>query len=280
MSFQTVKEVSTKKNHVICPRCKEADGVIDHLMATKGVREYTWYCDNESCGCKYRFSLLDGKVLSVEDLGLSKHAPFVILSTNNSELEQAVYIVVKGNLIDIPVGTKDPLTNEEMNNKEYFYRQHTCPTNFVRTELVMQNLDTDPHGAFHFVDAIMPETLLEKYGAATDYDDPEKEGWDNYLTIWAKDVAEFEIATRDAVKGIQLKPTPQTELMELWIAAFGDNPERCRHLLRWVVALADSDNISQQEFLSSDYVITSCDKVSGILSCVEYRKDTLPTDEK
>lgn len=274
------QETKTVVNHVICPRCKKPDGTIDHLLPAAGVSSYTWYCDNENCGCKYNFSIEAGRVLSVTDLKISSHKPFVILSTNNSTLEEAVYIVVQGLLIDIPVGTEHPLTNEQMNNFEHFYRSHTCPTNFVRTELVMHDLDTDPHGVFHFVDAIMPDTLMEQYGEDADYESPEKEGWDNYLAAWARDVADFEIRTRDAVKGIYLKPKAVVEPMNDWIKEFGGNPERSRHLVRWVEALGSENNISLTGFAELEYVAISCDQETGRVNCVQHPRDVFLTDKQ
>lgn len=67
-----------------------------------------------------------------------------------------------------------PATMEELlQDKEYFYNEHTCPTNFLDVELICENGDTDPHGIFEFVDAVW---MTDEYLAAE-----EKGEKDEYL---------------------------------------------------------------------------------------------------
>ncbi len=43
-------------------------------------------------------------------------------------------------------------------DKRYYYEEHTCPTNFVRTAQVRTLLDlndTDPHGVFSYYDTVL-----------------------------------------------------------------------------------------------------------------------------
>jgi hypothetical protein len=44
----------------------------------------------------------------------------------------------------------------DIDNKRYFYEEHTCPTNYLGVEMVvdLNDGDTDPHGIFEFVGAI------------------------------------------------------------------------------------------------------------------------------
>jgi hypothetical protein len=37
---------------------------------------------------------------------------------------------------------------------EYFYNEHTCPTNYLGVEAVIAHGDDDPHGALEFVAAV------------------------------------------------------------------------------------------------------------------------------
>lgn len=41
---------------------------------------------------------------------------------------------------------------------EYFYEEHTCPTNFIDVPLISFGGDHDPHGVFEVVDAIWMTT--------------------------------------------------------------------------------------------------------------------------
>lgn len=45
----------------------------------------------------------------------------------------------------------------------YFYEEHTCPTNFIRTEAIVTDGDFDAHGVFRYVDSAW---LTEEYIAA------------------------------------------------------------------------------------------------------------------
>ena len=37
---------------------------------------------------------------------------------------------------------------------EYYYEEHTCPTNFIRVPMIAVDGDTDPHGIFRFVRSV------------------------------------------------------------------------------------------------------------------------------
>lgn len=38
--------------------------------------------------------------------------------------------------------------------KDYFYEEHSCPTNYVECEAIIYEGDEDPHGVFQFVRAV------------------------------------------------------------------------------------------------------------------------------
>ena len=58
--------------------------------------------------------------------------------------EHPVYIVVKSYM-----AADDPDAD-----KEYFYEEHTCPTNVLPCEAIIENGDEDPHGVLTFVRSI------------------------------------------------------------------------------------------------------------------------------
>lgn len=46
---------------------------------------------------------------------------------------------------------------------EYFYEEHTCPTNFIPIEAIFTPTDDDPHGAFEYVRSVwMPADYEER----------------------------------------------------------------------------------------------------------------------
>jgi len=45
--------------------------------------------------------------------------------------------------------------SDMIHNAEYFYNEHTCPTNFASSfEFIVQGGNFDPHGCFQFVDMV------------------------------------------------------------------------------------------------------------------------------
>lgn len=65
-----------------------------------------------------------------------------------------IYFVVEGL-------SQWPMTLTEMkNHAEYFYEEHTCPTNFIRIPMISHAGDCDPHGVFEFVDAVW---MMDEY---------------------------------------------------------------------------------------------------------------------
>lgn len=74
-----------------------------------------------------------------------------------------VYFVVEG-LHTWPL--EDGVTLGAAN--EYFYEEHTCPTNFIPIPMVSFGGDPDPHGVFEVVDAVWMTT---EYDALEDEDE-------------------------------------------------------------------------------------------------------------
>ena len=59
------------------------------------------------------------------------------------------YFVVEG------LGDVDDSLAEVKTHAEYYYNEHTCPTNFARCfEAIVHKGDFDPHGVFQFVDVV------------------------------------------------------------------------------------------------------------------------------
>ena len=72
---------------------------------------------------------------------------------------EPVYFVVEGLC-------QWPKTNAEMvESAEYFYNEHTCPTNFIDVPMISRDGNHDPHGLFEFVDAVWMTNEYDKDNA-------------------------------------------------------------------------------------------------------------------
>ena len=128
--------------HVCCPSCADLN-TISHLMDEKHIgSEFTWWCDNDSCGRRYKWYRDESNVIHAEPTGVVIKPVSVLLQLPGTELK----IIVKGS-----VG----YSGEEEDfaaGLSYFYNERTCPANYFRkTESVWLPDDGDPHGLFEFV---------------------------------------------------------------------------------------------------------------------------------
>lgn len=74
----------------------------------------------------------------------------------------AVFFMVGGSAIDQTDMGLDPL------DQSYHFDEHSCPTNYVPVEAIIQRGNSDPHGVFDYVRSVwMP----------ADYDSSNSEDW-------------------------------------------------------------------------------------------------------
>ena len=59
---------------------------------------------------------------------------------------------------------------------QYFYEEHTCPTNWLRIPMISVAGNHDPHGLFEFVDAVW---MMDEYEVLGESRDPS--GQEGYL---------------------------------------------------------------------------------------------------
>ena len=137
--------VTEEKIYTICPACEEKDKSCGHIQP--GGSFGPWYCD--SCGEGYRGKRLDEDGSFVLERTFEKKHDILVALGNP---EGKILLFVKGMAFG-PSG--DPLVIDH-ERKRYFYEQHTCPTNFLRVETVvdMETMDDDPHGLFRYLGAI------------------------------------------------------------------------------------------------------------------------------
>lgn len=128
-------------HYVECPHCHNSKSKVDHLFGHTDAKKTwgPWYCDE--CGGEYRGYVV-GEDVFVEKLNGRIDYSIVFLKNNN------VLLAVKGMYFN---------GDHDIGHDEYFYEEHTCPTNyFGNVEMVvnLENGDTDPHGIFEFIGSI------------------------------------------------------------------------------------------------------------------------------
>ena len=144
-----------------CPCCEKYYFSYQHLVDEKpGERRkrYEWTCDK--CVATVEFSV-DWDDLSVNIINAKKPPEgkakalvlLRLLPVKGTVLKEPIHIVVE----------KKNYSHEEdlkkfSDDAAYHYNDHTCPTNYLSVEAIIEGNDDDPHGIFHFVEAIwMPE---------------------------------------------------------------------------------------------------------------------------
>ena len=158
--------ILTRTNtYAVCPSCGADAGQVDHLLGRNV--ETLWYCD--ACGQRYRLvfhasgsvdiSIAKGRKITTVDLLVLKPQTqpvyfivhgmrFVDEMTVADKLRDAT-LQLTG---DAPTGqVSDVTAAEEHDRKQFYYEEHSCPTNWLKPEKVYFDGDNDPHGLIEFV---------------------------------------------------------------------------------------------------------------------------------
>lgn len=146
-AMELAETVVETKTYIVCPHCKEDKTLVSHLFqeAERWKTFGTWYCDK--CGGSYKGCLKNGQVY-VEKLTQTYKRTCVFLKKDN------MILIVKG-------GQHSNLEN----NDRYFYEEHTCPTNYLKSVEVIVDTNrenTDPHGIFEYLGTIPYQDFNEK----------------------------------------------------------------------------------------------------------------------
>lgn len=79
-----------------------------------------------------------------------------------------VYFVVEAGYADDDPNVDETSTAESLNR--YYFEEGSCPTNFVRCELIVSEGDTDPHGIFEWVRTVeRPECLSRTHDPGVEW---------------------------------------------------------------------------------------------------------------
>lgn len=150
--------------NIHCPNCdnvvaKIDDGDVLANLNDKMGREHHNTYDCQVCGNDYSVVLKDGiHELEINNTPMSKRT-LDLLKFYDSK--KPFYLVVDGYTHKYKVGDD---YKYKIGNLEYYYGEHTCTINFIRTCGISYNGNTDPHGLFEFVRSVDVDDIVEKLG--------------------------------------------------------------------------------------------------------------------
>jgi hypothetical protein len=128
---------------IACPNCGEPAGTVNHILDGMSLRSFgPWYCDE--CGRSFH-----GELLANGDIEVHLGDRMKIITLDHLVLypqDKPVHFLVKGmTFVDADGNRGDP------GHKRYFYEEHSCPTNYIKCEIIAVDDDRDPQGLFKFV---------------------------------------------------------------------------------------------------------------------------------
>lgn len=124
------------KSFAVCPHCNATDSVVDHLKP--GDSAGPWYCD--SCGKSYT-------------LKVSKDGATEIMPSNGWKIDTIDVLILppqpKAIIFAVP-GMRFDSSESVVDDKHYYYEEHSCPTNWLKPDFMYYDGDPDPHGVIRF----------------------------------------------------------------------------------------------------------------------------------
>ncbi len=135
--------VQRTKTYAVCPACEADAGCIDHLLGT--TTKTWWYCD--SCGQRYQLMFhADGTVDITIAAGRTVTTVDLLMLPPQ---EKPVYFIVEGMRFEDESWQRGDMS--ETDHKHFHYESHSCPTNWLKPQMVYFDGDSDPHGLIEFV---------------------------------------------------------------------------------------------------------------------------------
>ena len=139
--MEKVETLIEVKHFIECPHCGFSKSRIDHLFTkeNKSINFGPWYCDE--CGKAYKGEVV-GRDVFVEKIKDKRKDKCIVFLKNSNVL----------------IAVKSYYYNGKIENENFmnFYNEHTCPTNYLGVEMVvdLNKNEIDPHGIFEFVSAV------------------------------------------------------------------------------------------------------------------------------
>ncbi len=142
--------VQRTKTYAVCPHCGKDAGCVDHLLGREIATR--WSCDH--CGGGYSLTFtVDGSVVIAPTVNrVIKTLDVLVLEPQLSP----VYFVVEGMRFE-PVKADSDTSEHE--HKQFYYEEHSCPTNWFEPKMVYFEGDSDPHGLLKFVTHVDADAL-------------------------------------------------------------------------------------------------------------------------
>lgn len=161
---EKAKLVAQTVTRIVCPHCEQPAGQIDHLIGRP--IQTRWHCD--ACGGGYALEIAAAGDVFVEPMPDRTITTIDVLVLKPQD--KPVYFVVKGRRFTGGPTTQDKLRasaarlsgqmqnatfteapGDEDDRKRFYYESHSCPTNWLKPEMVYYDGDDDPHGLLEFV---------------------------------------------------------------------------------------------------------------------------------
>ena len=132
--FKEISLETTYKWTFLCPECSNKSFSCGHLLV--GTKFGAWYCDH--CGSGWFGCRVSERRVELQRSTSVKINTWDVLHLyNNPEIK----IIVDG------MSFQEVGKPVDVSGKDYFYREHTCPWNYLRFN-IRDGDDTDPHGIF------------------------------------------------------------------------------------------------------------------------------------
>ena len=128
----------SETRYIYCPRCGGGQHEISHLEV--GCDFGPWYCDERACG--YAFT----GVVTTRGADVQMLPNRIVRTTVTLRATRPFTLIVRGMRFE---GREQGSEGHD----EYFYNEHTCPTNLLDdiVRFIDEDGDTDPHGIFEYV---------------------------------------------------------------------------------------------------------------------------------
>jgi len=179
------KATLVTKQFIACPHCGEATG-----YTPTDTRNAEWehtHLGSEGCGKGFKYIIKDGDRF-VEALDTQPDAAPILSLLVLPPQKQPVYFIL-GN-----TGYRDRNTGKIDLDRDYYYNDHSCPTNwFTDIRAMIIGDDADPHGLLQHVRSTLEadaDAIMEPVRLSQGYE-PGAEGSSDTTTDWLTAVAVF-----------------------------------------------------------------------------------------
>ena len=147
-------KMSRPKLYFDCPYCEETSFDVtywqDNATSNHKLKRNCSNCFRE-VEIEWLNETQSVNILSVKEI-VEKNIPgYILLRIDPSKVDSPVYFIVEHTLY---LYEESPTIEQTMENLDYYINEHTCPTNIISIEAIIETkprYDDDPHGILQFV---------------------------------------------------------------------------------------------------------------------------------